>query len=259
MIRALPALPALAALAVLAVAALAPAGCASRPESAAAAVTVDAPLLVTGREFPAEGSIAADEAFPLGLAEIEWLAAPAPATPRSEAKAVRVTTSASTDHGGAIAREIPGESTEFLSAGPEGVDLHAVLSPGDAALSRFATPLRLLLSSLAAGAEHRSSAAMEVVDSSDLRRRKDRGTGERVARYARDVEVTVGGRTYRAQVLESSFTALLGSAKATRTTELLVVRGLGPVAERWTREVVVLGLVRTVREGVRVRDLDPGP
>jgi hypothetical protein len=242
------ALPALAALAVLAVAALAPAGCASRPESAAAAVTVDAPLLVTGREFPAEGSIAADEAFPLGLAEIEWLAAPAPATRRSEAKAVRVTTSASTDHGGAIAREIPGESTEFLSAGPEGVDLHAVLSPGDAALSRFATPLRLLPSSLAAGA-----------DSSNLRRRKDRGTGERVARYARDVEVTVGGRTYRAQVLESSFTALLGSAKATRTTELLVVPGLGPVAERWTREVVVLGLVRTVREGVRVRDLDPGP
>jgi hypothetical protein len=56
-------------------------------------------------------------------------------------------------------------------------------------------------------------------------------------------------------VLESTFTARLRSATATRTTELFVVPGLGPVAERWKREVLVLGLVRTVREGVRVRDL----
>lgn len=245
-------------LVVLFVTALAHVGCASKPEPAAHAANVDAPLLVTGREFPAEGSIAADDAFPLAPDEIAWLAAPAPATPRGEAKAVRVTTSASNDHGASIAREIPGESTEFLSTGPEGIDLHAVLSPGDAALSRFATPLRLVPPSLAAGTEHHASAAMEVVDSSDPRRRKDRGTGERVARYVRDVEVTVGGRTYRARVLDSTFTARLGSAKATRTTELLVVPGLGPVAERWTREVVVLGLVRSVREGVRVRDLGPG-
>lgn len=247
------------ALAVLAVTALAPVGCASKPVAAVPVANVDGPLLVIGREFPAEGSIASHEAFPLDPGGIAWLAAPVAATPRSGAKSVRVTTSASNEHGASIAREIPGESTEFLSAGPDGIDLHAVLSPGDAALSRFATPLRLLPPSLAAGSEHRASAAMEVVDSSDPRRRKDRGTGERVARYARDVEVTVGGRTHRARVLESSFTARLGSAKATRTTELLVVPGLGPVVERWTREVVVLGLVRTVREGVRVRDLGSGP
>ena len=246
------------ALAVLAVVALAPFGCASGPDAALPVANVDAPLLVTGREFPPEGAIEADEAFPLAPGGSGWLTAPVAATPRGEATPVRITTTASNDHGASVAREFSGESTEFLSAGPGGIDLHAVLSPGDAALSRFATPLRLLPPSLAAGSEHRSSAAMEVVDSSDPRRRKDRGTGERVARYARDVEVTVGGRTYRARVLDSTFTARLGSATATRTTELLVVPGLGPVAERWTREVVVLGLVRTVREGVRVRDLGPG-
>lgn len=242
----------------LAFAAISLAGCASGPEAGPPAATADAPLLETIRERPAEGSIAADEAFPLEAAGIAWLTAPAPSTPRREAKPVQVTTSASTGYGGTTARAIPGESTEFLSSGPDGVDLHAVLSPGDAALSRFATPLRLVPPALAAGVEHRASAAMDVVDASDPRRTKDRGTGERVARYARDVEIRLDGRTFRAKVLESTFTARLGTATATRTTELLVVPGLGPVAERWTREVVVLGLVRTVREGVRVRDLGPG-
>lgn len=228
------------------------AGCAAAPP--APPERADGPLLEILATFPAEGAIEAADAFPCGIRTERWLAARG-ADPKA-ADAVPVEVSVRTDpaHGGAIAREVPGEAVEFLSTGPAGVDLHAVLSIPDAALSSFATPLRLVPPSLAAGAEHRATAGMEVVDAAPPGRPKDRGTGERVARYARDVEIVLDGRRQRAKVLESTFTARLGMATATRTTELLVVPGRGPVAERWRREVVVLGLVGTVREGVRVRD-----
>jgi hypothetical protein len=229
-------------------------GCGHRPPPPPDPVP-DAALLVLGRTLPAEGAIPADEAFPLDAEGTRWLSASGTDPKAIEAKPVLVTVRGSDAHGGEFEREVPGEAVEFLSRGPDGIDLHAVLSPSDAALSIFAMPLRLLPPSLEAGGEHRASAAMDVVDAGDPSRRKDRGTGERVARYTHDVEITLAGRTMRARVLESTFTARLRSATATRTVELLVVPGLGPVAERWRREVLVLGLVRTVREGVRVREL----
>jgi hypothetical protein len=240
------------ALAIASLAALV--GCASRPAPPPAR-PAEGPLLAVGPALPAAGSIADGEAFPRGPGTTRWLAARGSDPTVAEAVAVEVTARPAAGHGASFARDIPGESTDWLSAGPEGTELHAVLSPADAALSIFATPLRLLPATLPAGAEHRASAAMEVVEADDPARRKDRGTGERIARYAHDAEITVAGRTLRARVLESTFTARLRSATATRTTELFVVPGLGPVAERWKREVLVLGLVRTVREGVRVRDL----
>lgn len=232
------------------------AGCASTPSTPAVA-SPDAPLLAVGPALPAEGSIAATEAMPLAPGESRWLAARGPAPTSGEAVAVDAAVRPATDHGATVARDIPGETIEFLSPDQDGPFLHAVLSPSDSALSLFATPLRLLPASLPAGAEHRASSDMEVLEAGDHARRKDRGRGERVARYVRDAEITLAGRTLRAKVLESAFTARLRNATATRTAELFVVPGLGPVAERWTREVLVLGLVRTVREGVRVRDLAP--
>lgn len=232
------------------------AGCAGPPAPAGGP---DAPLLAVERTLPAEGAIAVDDAFPPGLGATAWRAARGADPPTREAAAVEVSLRDDDAHGAARARSIEGEAVEFLTWNAEGIDLFAVLSTPDAAVSIFATPLRLMPPSLAAGAEHRATAAMEVVDAGDPRRRKDRGTGERIARYVRDAEVVIGGRRLRAKVLDSTFTARLGAATATRTTELFVVAGLGPVAERWTREVVVFGLVRTVREGVRVRDLAAAP
>lgn len=245
MIRALP-----FAAAVLA------AGCAATTPAPPA--RADGPLLEILATLPAEGSIEAVDAFPAGVRAERWLAARGADPPARDAVPVEVSVRADAAHGATLAREVSGEAIEFLASGPAGVDLHAVLSIPDAALSTFATPLRLVPPSLAAGVEHRVSSGMEVFDAAPPGRRKDRGTGERVARYARDVEVVVDGRRRRAKVLESTFTARLGMATATRTTELLVLPGQGPVAERWRREVVVLGLVATVREGVRVRAPDSG-
>lgn len=233
-------------------------GCASGPESTPPSAA-ETPLLVVGASRPAEGSISAADAFPAGEAEERWLSAPGPDTTVAGATPIVVSTRAVAEHGAAFARTVPGETVEFLSTGSGGVDLHAVLSPGDAALSIFATPIRLLPPSLPAGSEHRSTAPLEVVEADDPSRRKDRGTGERVATYVRDAEIIVAGRSMRAQVLESTFTARLRTATATRTVELFLVPGVGPVAERWRREVLVLGLVRTVREGLRVRDPGAGP
>lgn len=228
------------------------AGCAGTPPEAPDA-TADRPLLSIGPDRPAEGSIAATDAFPLAPAAGRWLSARGTDPKAIEAIPVEVTVGPTDLHGATVARDVPGEAVEFLSDSPDGPLLHAVLSPSDSALSLFATPLRLLPPSLAAGAEHHASAAMDVVDAGAHARPKDRGTGERIARYGRDAEITIAGRSLRAKVLESTFTARLRNATATRTTELFVVPGIGPVAERWTREVLVFGLVRTVREGVRVR------
>lgn len=247
------------ALSTVALAALS--GCAAPVRAPGPAIPrgEDAPLLVVERTLAAEGEIAADDAFPSAPGVTAWRAARGTDPRERDASAISVATRPDSAHGSAEARTIEGETVEFMARNPQGVDLHAVLSTPDSALSIFATPLRLMPPSLAAGAEHRSSAAMEVVEAADPGRRKDRGTGERVARYARDAEVVLDGRRLRTKVLDSTFTARLGAATATRTVELFIVPGTGPVAERWTREVVVFGLVRTVREGVRVRDLDAAP
>lgn len=244
------------ALATLALACLA--GCAA-PPPAASVPDPDAPLLLVERTLPAEGSISAFDAFPSAAGTLPWRAARGTEPLRRDASTVAVATRPDAAHGASEARTIEGEAVEFLARNADGVDLHAVLSTPDSALSIFATPLRLMPAELAAGAEHRSTAAMEVVEADDPGRRKDRGGGERVARYARDAEVLIDGRRMRTKVLDSTFTARLGAATAKRSVELFVVPGTGPVAERWTREVVVFGLVRTVREGVRVRALDGSP
>lgn len=75
------------------------------------------------------------------------------------------------------------------------------------------------------------------------RRLRDRGIGTSELTYPHDQRVRTPAGIFNAHLLREVFTSRLGTATAVRTTDRWFAPEVGLVAERWTEEVRVLGVV----------------
>lgn len=238
-----PARPALAALAVTAFAALA--GCAGGPplqgpESAAGndASASSAPF-VTIERLPANGSIRADDLLP-GHDGIErWRSIDGVLAPEG----FEIATAPSSIVAGARATRTADLETAHWVRGPDGsVALDRVDSHPDRTTSLFEPALQLAPASLDAQVDLTATSSMRAVLTARPESERDRGTAHRTLRYDRDERVRWMGEEARVKVVEIAFTAELGSAKVTRTSQQWVLPGEGVIAERWHETLVILKL-----------------
>lgn len=151
------------------------------------------------------------------------------------------------------------ETAYWSEAADGSLLLHGVDSHPDRARTIFDPPLPIAPASLEPGAEHDWTSAMRVVVLPGATRERATGEGTRTMRLLRRESVeTDSGAIEQAAVVEILFAADLGTAKAERRSELLVLPGRGIVGRRWRERLVVLGLFpkesgqSSVREGIRI-------
>jgi hypothetical protein len=189
------------------------------------------------RALAAEGSVAATDLRPAADPDEAWVALDGELAP----DAFTLVTAPSTSVAGVTATRTADLDTAHWSITDAGdVVMHAVDSHPDRTTSLFDPPLLLAPASLAAGEERSTSVAMRAVYTATPKKERDRGTARRTVRYARDEEIRWRGATHRAKVVTVHFEGDLGSAKATRESELWVIPEVGVVAERWKETLVIL-------------------
>lgn len=209
-----------------------------------------------GTHEPATDPIRADDLAPGRPGSERWTAldgleAPGPFT---------IETEPTTLLGAGFATRTGDLETAYWSQAADGtLLLHGVDSHPDRARTIFDPPLPLAPASLQPGAEHVWTSAMRVVVLPAATRERAAGEGTRTMRLLREEVIEVeSGSLERAAVVEVLFRADLGSAKAERRSELLVLPGRGVVGRRWSERLVILGLFpkesgqSSVREGIRI-------
>lgn len=188
-------------------------------------------------ELAAEGTVAAKDLRPAAEPEEAWVALDGELAP--DAFTLVTAPSASVD-GTTATRTADLETAHWSITEAGDLVMHAVDSHPDRTTSLFDPPLLLAPASLAAGEERSTSVAMRAVYTATPKKERDRGTARRTVRYARDEEIRWRGATHRAKVVTVHFEGDLGSAKATRDSELWVIPEVGVVAERWKETLVIL-------------------
>lgn len=131
------------------------------------------------------------------------------------------------------------------------VSMRSSRVPSDSAISHFDPPLLLATPSQPGAEPLETSAPMRV----DWIRggERDSGSGTRTSRILGQARVRTPAGEADAIVVENVFEAQLRMARARRQTTLWVVPGQGPVAERWTQTVFVLGFPAGSTRGASVR------
>lgn len=227
------------------------AGCAAGPSSAPTdTAAAEAPFESLER-LPAEGAVDAADLLPGHDGSERWRSLSGVESGRT----FDVVTEP--DGPGRRTRTSDLETAHWARAADGSIDVPRVDSHPDGAASLFDPPLRFSPARLAAGEEFAVSAAMRVVRLSNPASERDRGTATRSVRYARDERIRLHGEAVRAQVVESTFVAELGSARAERTAERWVLPGRGVVAERWHETLVILKVFTKRSEQLSVREPDP--
>lgn len=117
----------------------------------------------------------------------------------------------------------------------------SVDTPDEQVITLFPGDLLFAPSTLAPGGASSSASPMRTRPTGE-RIRRTNGRATRELAYVGDCEVTVGGRTSSAAVVDVVFVADLDLAKARRESRLFIVPGAGVVAERWSETIRILGL-----------------
>lgn len=149
-------------------------------------------------------------------------------------------------------REPLGTTTESEIDGAS-VRLRRTVVPGDRSVSIFDPPLLLVSPDgpRPGDASFETSSPMRVEWISGGER--DRGEGERSSRILGTVRIRTPAGEADAMVVENRFEAHLQMARARRVTTLWIVPGEGPVAERWSQTIFVLGIPTGTARGASVR------
>lgn len=149
-------------------------------------------------------------------------------------------------------REPLGTTNESVIDGSS-VRLRRTIVPGDRAVSVFDPPLLLVSpdgpKSAGVAFETESPMRVEWIDGGE----RDRGTGHRSSRILGTSRVRTPAGEADALVVENTFEAHLKMARAKRVTTLWIVRGEGPVAERWSQTIFVFGIPTGTARGATVR------
>ena len=149
-------------------------------------------------------------------------------------------------------KEPLGTTTESV-LGDADVRLRRTIVPGDNAISVFDPPLLLVSPDgpTTGGAAFETDSPMRVewIDGGE----RDRGAGFRSSRILGTARVRTPAGEADALVVENTFEARLKMARARRVTTLWIVPGEGPVAERWSQTIFVLGIPTGTTRGAFVR------
>ena len=149
-------------------------------------------------------------------------------------------------------REPLGTTNESVIDGTS-VRLRRTVVPGDKAVSIFDPPLLLVSPDgpRPGDTAFETSSPMRVEWISGGER--DRGEGMRSSRILGTARVRTPAGEADALVVENTFEAHLQMARARRVTTLWIVPGEGPVAERWSQTIFVLGIPTGTTRGASVR------
>lgn len=158
-----------------------------------------------------------------------------------------------TRRGGEIEWREPLGTTNESVLDESSVRLRRTIVPGDKAISVFEPPL-LLVSPEGprpgdAAFETESPMRVEWIAGGE----RDRGEGTRSSRILGTARVRTPAGEADAIVVENTFEAHLQMARARRVTTLWIVPGEGPVAERWSQTIFVLGIPAGTTRGAAVR------